>query len=95
MRITPLVFATAFALASATNGLQANEPLATLADVPAVKMTSDELAQVRGEGHVRLLVLQQTGKTELPTAAAAAATDAAGSIGAVGNDRPAILRLLN
>ena len=93
MQIKSILAAAAIALAASVGSAFAADQFATLADVAVVKLTSDQLAGVRGAAHVRLLVEFKAGDTP-PTGAAVAATTSAGSIGAIGNDRPAILALL-
>ena len=70
-------------------------PPSTMAGVNAKPMASAELGEVRGANHIIRLVLLRTGKTEMPSQAAADATDRAGSTGGVGNDRPTIVGILN
>ncbi len=72
----------------------ADSSFTTLEDVSAAAMTTEQMDAVEGKNHVIRLVEQQTGKP-MPTAAAEEATHAAGSIGAVGKDRPAIVKLLD
>ncbi len=93
MQIKSILAGAAIALAASVGSASAADQFATLADVAVVKLTSDQLAGVRGAAHVRSLIEFSAGDTP-PTAAAVAATTAAGSIGAVGNDRDAILALL-
>ena len=95
MNLKPFLYTAVVGLATSIGTVQADETFATLADVSPVKLTSEQMAQVRGANHVIRLVLQRTGKESMPTEAAAAATDRAGSIDGAGNDRPAIVRLLN
>jgi hypothetical protein len=96
MKMKQLIGIAVFAVAMlAVAGVQAEE-FDTLQGVSAVEMSDAQLAEVEGKNHIIRLVLQQTGKDVLPTDAAANATDAAGSIGGVGQDRPNIVgRLLN
>ena len=98
MRNSLSVFALAMAVTLAGSAANAAEiktaedtaQFSTLAAVSSERMTQDQMADVRGAAHVRLLIELRAGKSP-PTAAAFAATTAAGSIGMVGNDRPAIL----
>lgn len=93
MKTKLILVGAGIALAVSAGTVQAAEKFATLADVPAVKLTGKQAADVRGANHVIRLVQFRTGRT-LPTDAAIQATTAAGSIGGVGNDRPAIVALL-
>ena len=92
MKIKSIFIVTAVVVAASASSVQAAERFATLGDVPAVKMTSAQTAEVRGANHVIRLV-QFSGATLL-TQAAIDATTAAGSIGGVGQDRPKIVGLL-
>ena len=93
MEIKSVLLGTAFVLATSVGSVQAEVPFSTLADVPAVKMSSDQMEAVRGTAHVFNL-LGRLGVT-LTQLAASNATTVAGSIGAVGNDRPTIDALHN
>jgi len=94
MTVKSILFGTAIVLAATAGSVQAGDALSTLAEVPAVKMTSDQMAKVRGGNHVIRLIMLKTGLSSLPTDAAIAATTVAGSIGGVGQDGPKIDGLL-
>ena len=78
MKIKSILLGTAIVLAASMGSVQAGEPFSTLTDVQVVKMTSDQMANVRGGDHVIRLIQFRAGQTP-PTAAAVAATTAAGS----------------
>ena len=98
MKTKSIIFSTALILATSVGAVQAQEPFSTLKDVSAVKLASDQLAEVRGTNHVIRLVELESG-VALTTAAAIAATTAAGSTsGAMGvgkaQDRAKIVGML-
>jgi hypothetical protein len=78
MEIKSVLLGTAFVLATSVGSVQAEVPFSTLADVPAVKMSSDQMEAVRGTNHVIRLVQFRSGLT-LTSPAAIDATTAAGS----------------
>ena len=99
MEIKSVLLGTAFVLATSVGSVQAEVPFSTLADVPAVKMSSDQMEAVRGMNHVIRLVQLRSGRT-LTSPAAFNATTAAGSMSgamAVGNaqDRAKIADMLS
>ena len=88
MQIKLLVSAAAIALVATIGAAHAADVnFSTLADVPAVKMTSDQMAQVRGLANV-FSMLGRIG-VSLGTATADSVTASAGS-GGKGNDGPTI-----
>jgi hypothetical protein len=96
MEIKSVLLGTAFVLATSVGSVQAEVPFSILADVPAVKMSSDQMEAVRGMNHVIRLVQLRSGDA-LTNLSAAFATDAAGSKSLVGNaqDRAKIIGMLN
>jgi hypothetical protein len=98
MEIKSVLLGTAFVLATSVGSVQAEVPFSTLADVPAVKMSSDQMEAVRGTNHVIRLV-QLSSDSALTYLAAIDATTAAGSKSgamSVGNaqDRAKIVGML-
>jgi hypothetical protein len=98
MKIKSIILGTAAILATSVASVQAEEPFSTLADVPAVKMASDQMEAVRGTNHVIRLVQLRSGRA-LTNQAAIDATTAAGSMSGakgVGNaqDRAKIVAML-
>ena len=98
MEIKSVLLGTAIVLATSVGSVQAEVPFSTLADVPAVKMASDQMEAVRGTNHVIRLVQLRSGRA-LTNQAAIDATTAAGSksgAGGVGNaqDRAKIVGML-
>ena len=89
-----IILAAAIAAASITGTAFAGDIDAPkgVTNTPTV-MSDTQMDQIVAGNHVIRLVLQNSGLAEL-TSAAADATTAAGSIGAVGNDRPVIVGLL-
>jgi hypothetical protein len=98
MKIKSIILGTAAVLVTSVASVQAEEPFSTLADVPAVKMASDQMEAVRGTNHVIRLVEIRSGRA-LTNEAAIDATTAAGSksgASGVGNaqDRAKIVAML-
>jgi hypothetical protein len=77
MKIKSIILGTTAILATSVASVQAEEPFSILADVPAVKMASDQMEAVRGKNHVIRLVLLRSGRAL--TNQAEDATTAAGS----------------
>ena len=95
MKIKSILLSAAVVLAASAGSVQAGEALSKLfADIPGVKLTNEEMKELRGGDHVIRLIQLRAGRTP-PSGAAVGATTAAGSIGMVGEDRPKILILLN
>ena len=98
MKVKSIILGTTAILAISVASVQAEEPFSILADVPAVKMASDQMEAVRGKNHVIRLVQLRSGRA-LTNPAAIAATTAAGSkSGAMGvgkaQDRAKIVGML-
>ena len=97
MKIKSVLLGTAAVLATSVGSVQAEEAFSTLADVPAVKMASDQMEAVRGTNHVIRLV-QLRGGALTVQAATDATTEAGSKSGAraVGNaqDRAKIVAML-
>ena len=78
MKIKSIILGTTAILATSVASVQAEEPFSILADVPAVKMASDQMEAVRGKNHVIRLVELRSGRA-LTSQTAIDATIAAGS----------------
>lgn len=98
MKMKSILLSAAVVLAASASSVQAGEAFSTLNNVPAMKLTSDQMVEVRGTDHIIRLIMFRAGKTP-PTAAAVNATTAAGSkSGAMGRgnaqDRAKIVGML-
>ena len=98
MKTKSIIFGTAVVLATSVGAVQAQEPFSTLKDVSAVKLASDQLAEVRGTNHVIRLVQLSSGITLTDQAAIDATTAAGSTSGAKGvgsaQDRAKIVSML-
>jgi hypothetical protein len=98
MEMKSVLLGTAFVLATSVGSVQAEVPFSTLADVPAVKMSSDQMEAVRGMNHVIRLVELRSARMLTHQAAIDATTAAGSKSGAmsVGNaqDRAKIVGML-
>jgi hypothetical protein len=98
MKIKSIILGTAAVLVTSVASVQAEAPFSTLADVPAVKMASDQMEAVRGMNHVFRLVEFRSGRMMTNLAAINATTAAGSKSGAmsVGNaqDRAKIVGML-
>jgi hypothetical protein len=98
MKIKSIILGTTAILATSVASVQAEEPFSILADVPAVKMASDQMEAVRGKNHVIRLVELRSGRVlaSLPEFDAVFAAGSKSGANGVGNaqDRAKIVGML-